>query len=148
MRIDLQYQQLLDEDMENAAQEAVIKKRCTELDLGQKNIPSNSVSSFSHVLRENRTLKRLYLGNNQIADDGARQLALSIESSTLAVLGLSKNSIADLGAQHRGGMLEKNRHLTVIGLENNEIGDRRGERLANALKYNNDLIRLYLDGNN
>jgi Ran GTPase-activating protein (RanGAP) involved in mRNA processing and transport len=146
--IDLRHQQLTDQNMETVAQQAIIDKQCTVLDLGSNNVTSQGVSILGNALRNCTSIKRLYLGDNQIADDGVEELALSVENSTLIVLGLSRNGITDVGAQHLGKMLKENRHLTVLGLEDNRISDRGVELLANALKYNNKLERLLLAENN
>ena len=145
--IDLSHQQLVDENMEIVAQQAIVDKQCTTLDLGFNSVTSIGVSIISNALGNSTTIQRLYFGNNQVADDGVKQLAFSVGNSTLFVLGLSTNGITDLGAQHLGEILKINRHLTVLGLENNKISDRGVELLADALKYNNTLQRLLLAEN-
>ncbi len=81
--IDLSHQPLINQNMEIVAQLAIIDKQCTELDLGSNNITSQYVSILGNALGYNTSIKRLYLGDNQITDDGVEQLALSVENSTL-----------------------------------------------------------------
>jgi hypothetical protein len=145
--IDLSHQQLVDQNMEIVAAQAIIDKQCTELDLGSNNITLQGVIIIGDALCNSSIMRRLYLSDNQLADDGVHHLMLSVENSSLFVLGLSKNGITDVGAQYLTKMLKKNQRLTVLGLEDNEISDQGVELLADALKYNRNLQRLLLTGN-
>ncbi len=146
-KINLASRQLVDQDMNIVAEQAIIEKQCTELDLGSNYITSKGAWIIGNELHKSPIISRLYLSDNQLADDGTHHLALSVENSTLFVLGLSKNGIKDEGAQYLSEMLKRNHRLTVLGLEYNDITDRGVEKLSNALKYNNNLQRLLLAGN-
>ena len=126
---------------------AIIDKECKELDLGNNYITSQGISIISKTLCDNHTLSRLYLSGNQINDEGVHYLTLTMNQSSLIVLGLSKNNITDTGAKYLADMLRENRSLIVLGLEDNEISDQGVELLANALDYNNRLQRLLLARN-
>ena len=146
-RINLSGLSLTDEEMNIVAAEAIVGKQCTQLDLGSNNITSKGALIIVNALGKSETIRRLYLSDNRIADEGAYHLSLSTENSSLFVLGLSRNGITDDGVQHLSKMLGRNHRLLVLGLEDNEISDFGVANLAAALKQNNTLQRLLLAEN-
>lgn len=146
-RIDLSGLNLADQDMNTVADDAIVGKQCTQLDLGSNQITSKGALIIANALGKGETIRRLYLSDNRIGDEGAYHLSLSTENSSLFVLGLSRNGITDDGVRHLSKMLERNHRLTVLGLEENEISDFGVANLATALKQNNTLQRLLLAKN-
>ncbi|UJR07915.1 hypothetical protein I4U23_012198 [Adineta vaga] len=146
-KINLSNLQLIDEDMKIIADEAIITKQCTQLDLGSNNITADGALIIANALRSSTTIQRIYLSDNRIADEGVHHLSLSIKNSSLLVLGLSKNRITDNGIHHLSQMLETNHQLIVLGLEENQISVQGLAALAIALKSNHTLQRLLLAEN-
>ena len=146
-RIDLSGQRLTDELMNTVAEEALIKKRCIEIDLGGNQITSQGVLIISKALNTGVSLQRLYLGGNRIADEGAFYLGPSMCNSSLKVLGLSDCGITDRGAQYLSDMLRAKQTLTVLGLEDNDIGNKGVALLVYGLESNKRLRRLLLARN-
>ncbi|CAF4888973.1 unnamed protein product, partial [Rotaria socialis] len=83
------------------------------------------------------TLTKLYVGENQISDNGAQLFAEVLKTNkTLTVLDLEKNTITDNGAHQLAEALKTNKVLTVLGLNGNQITDDGAQKLADALKTN------------
>lgn len=141
-------QQLTDQHMPMVAKLAIAEKRCKVIDLGYNNITSMGLSEIATRVSTSDSIHRLYLGGNQVADDGVRLLAPLIKDSSLFVLGLADNKITDEGVCCLAEMLKRNKRLTVLGLEYNQIGDQGVERLTDVLKdKNSSLQHLLLAGN-
>lgn len=100
------------------------------------------------VLRNNRTLVTLYLGNNQIGDPGATALGEMLKTnSTLTTLYLNYNPIGDVGAMGLGEVLTNNGTFTELYLSNCQIGDVGATALGEMLRLNVALTRLDLAHN-
>lgn len=142
--IDLRNQQLTDQDMHIVAELAISEKQCKVLDLGCNGITSKELSKITERVSTSKSIRRLYLGNNRVADDGVCILAPVVTNSSLYVLGLSNNIITDQGVCYLAEMLKRNKALTVLGLENNQIGNQGVEMLAAVLKNENSSLQHLL----
>jgi hypothetical protein len=79
----------------------------------------------------------LYLGTNNIGDDGARHLAAALErNNALQVLDLAGNNIGDYGARHLAAALERNVTLRELFLYGNNIGEAGAAALRAVLGTN------------
>ncbi len=142
--ISLYKEDLADRDMEIVVKEAIDNKQCIGLYLGCNEITSIGASILAHSLNNKNNLKRLWLYDNQICDNGVYSLVkiLSINNKILIKLDLGKNSITDEGIKHLVQMLKTNKTLTHLYLNQNEITDYGVKILTNAIQYHNTTIKL------
>ena len=104
---------------------------------------------LANAIATNTTLKRLYLYNNKISDEGAKLLANALKkNNTLEGLDLSENNIGDDGARCIAEVLAVNKTLQWIHLGNNNIGDKGAESIATSLVVNRGIGEIYLNDNN
>jgi hypothetical protein len=100
---------------------------------------------LTSTTENNATLTTLFLGNNNIGDEGARALAAALDNNaTLTRLDLDGNNIGAEGARALAAALDKNATLTTLFLGNNNIGDEGARALAAALDTNHTLQVLDL----
>ena len=93
-------------------------------------------------------LKKLYLSNNEIGDDGAKQLAANLHHCTqLNQLDLSQNEIGDDGAKELVANLHHCTQLNKLDLSHNEIGDDGSKELVANLHHCTQLNKLDLSHN-
>ncbi|MFP3019778.1 MAG: leucine-rich repeat domain-containing protein [Wolbachia sp.] len=107
----------------------------TSLYLGGNNIGDQGAEALTKL----SNLTKLNLRNNNIGDEGVRALA---KLSKLTELDLARNKIGDQGAE----ALAKLSKLTFLNLSNNKIHGSGAEALANGNFPK--LASLYLQGNN
>merc|ERR1711937_80282 len=93
----------------------------------------------------------LYMGRNQIGDDGAAALlAAMIANSEKGVavldLALSYTGIGDVTATELAALLLRMPRMKVLRIEGNEITDKGATAIANAIKFNT-LDELYMGDN-
>ena len=94
------------------------------LKLGFNKLKDKACEYMYEGLKENSTLSQLHLENNQITNDGARFLAMSLlanKYSALTHIYLDHNLIDDEGADHLSTALRNNRSLQYIYMNNNKI---------------------------
>ncbi|CAH3122482.1 unnamed protein product, partial [Porites lobata] len=120
--------------------------------LGCKEISEFLVSFFTSVSDGNCKLSRLYLGYNNVTDEGVTYLveALKHNNCKLNTLNLSKNNVTDKGAECLAEALKhSNCKLNTLDLSENNVTDKGAECLAEALKHSNcKLNTLDLSENN
>lgn len=145
--IDLSRQGLTDEVMNIVVEKALKRRQCIVIDLGNNHITSQGVLVISNALNTGVVLKRLYLGGNPVADEGASHIGRAVCNSSLIVLGLSSCGITDRGARYLSDMLRAKHDLTVLGLEDNDIGNEGVAVLVYGLQANRRLRRLLLARN-
>ncbi|CAF0862927.1 unnamed protein product [Adineta steineri] len=147
--IDLTGHQLIDDDIKIVVTQAIIKKKCTQLKLGQNRITSTGASYLADALRQNNTLEVLSLWNNNLNDIGIRYLTDMLKiNKSLKKLDLSGNHITNIGAMHLTNMLKINRILTHLSLSRTKIDDKGIQPLANDIQNNNKTLQvLSLSGN-
>jgi len=93
-------------------------------------------------------VSQLYLGNNEIGDNGLVHLAKCINSCKyLTSLGLSSNNIGDRGVVELSAALHKNITLRSLYLAWNLISSSGAQALLDALDFNKVLSQLLLSGN-
>lgn len=137
--INLIHEQLNDQDIPIVIEQGIIQRQCTLLDLTGNEITCEGVSYLANALSNNSTLTELILYNNRLGDKGVRLLAfeLSINNRTLKKLNLGLNDLTDDGVQHLAQMLKTNRTLTHLWLHENHIADRGTQFLAAVLARQN-----------
>ena len=94
---------------------------------------------FNEIIKrlrnDDKSLKVLYLHNNNISDAGAKELAQALKvNNSLTVLDLYNNNISDVGAKEIAQALKVNNSLTVLDLYNNNISDEYMEFFNNYNK--------------
>lgn len=82
-------------------------------------ITENGATKIAHGLKENTTLRRLNLDDNQIGNDGLTEIASALPHKTLKSLSANGNNITDSGMESQGLSQVKELHL-----KNNKITDR------------------------
>jgi hypothetical protein len=96
---------------------------------------------MAEALTTNSTLTTLYLGSNNIGDDGAKAMAEALTTnSTLTTLYLRSNNIGYDGAKSLADALTINSTLTTLDLRYSEIG-RWGEELVMFGLLSNTTLR-------
>jgi Ran GTPase-activating protein (RanGAP) involved in mRNA processing and transport len=84
------------------------------------------------MLEVNQTLIWLYLGDNEISDEGVRILSKAIKNqyNTLEMLVLSSNSLlTDLSVDYLLQMIKNNRSLKKLWIDNCNLSDAGKQRL-------------------
>ena len=93
---------------------------------------------FSRLLRKNNTLKKLYLGNNNITDVQSIGEALKT-NKTLTTLYLGNNNITDdSGIQSIIDVLKTNNTLKYLYLRYNQLSDNMKSQLRRIDQYKRD----------
>ena len=147
-----------------------------ELGLCNCNVDTNGLLLLAKNLKQNNTLKRLLLNENQIVDvDVANELSHAIEHhptlqelcishcgigtnehilpsilngcSNLKILRLNENNISSKNITHIGEFLSCNPMLSCLRLDRNLLVDDDAKHLAEALSTNSNLQYLYIKGN-
>jgi len=139
--------ELSDENLEVLAEVV----RNTEV-LEELNLSCNRIAladgRFAEALAHNDTLRVLYLNQNKIRAEGAKQLASALKNNeTLQTIGLDGNQIGDIGAMSLSKALKVNASLLEMSISANDIGYDGAQSLAASLKDNNTLRSLRLRGN-
>lgn len=136
--------------MEYVVQQAIIYNHCSVLDLSANNISSEGASILAHVLKANPPLHELLLDHNHVSDRGTQMLAqaISTDNTNLRVLYLGSNNITNEGAKYLAEMLKTNRTLNRLYLFENTIGDHGVQLLAEALtRHNQSVTHIDFSGN-
>lgn len=105
------------------------------LDLGYNDITSVGIESLAENIRENRSLVRLSLDNNNVGDEGSIALARAFQGQhrKLKILQLRKNNIRDRGAIALAYLSARNPQLRELFLDENTIGIPGGQAMGYAL---------------
>ncbi len=140
------------------AQELIdgVNRGVTEADLNLpddvKNNPALNlaeIQKLAEFLKEDKALKKLSLGRNNMDADGAAAIADSLKvNTTLEILNLRNNNIGDTGASDIATALKKNKGLKNIHLMYNSIEVVGASDIATALKENKTLNTLNIQNNN
>jgi len=146
-RVDLSFQNLHDGNIEILVEVLEKSEVLEELNLWS-NFIALTDNKFTNALAQNRTLRVLSLGSNQIACEGAKRLADSIKvNQSLQEIHLGDNNMGDDGAKSFADALKVNTTLQVIGIYGNNIGDQGVESLAASLKNNQNVRTVWLHEN-
>ena len=148
--VNLYKTELTNRDVVIVIKEAMDNKQCVGLYLGLNKITSIGVSILADSLKDNKTLEKLSLYDNEAGDNGIYFLAkaLSIYNRNLKKLDLGKNKITDEAVKHLAQMLKVNKTLALLYLTQNEITDGGVFILADTIQnYNTTLELLHLSEN-
>lgn len=100
------------------------------------------------MLKINKYLKLLWLGNNNIDCQSLRILTDGIAAnSSLKVLYLNRNLIRDDGACYFFEMMSKNTTIETLYLDFNRISDKGCQALSKCLLFNQALNLVYMNDN-
>lgn len=105
---------------------------------------------MADVLRDNDTLKELYLYSNKLGPEDASHIASMLANKRrLTALGLSNNFIGTEGALYLAEHALRDKPLLAkLSLEGNAIGSRGLRAIAEALSVGNEELReVYLYNN-
>jgi len=118
------------------------------LNIGCARVKKMSALRLGNVLKNVKTLKKLYLHRNAFGKSGAAAIfeALKVNKS-IVKLDLRENEIGCNGAVAAAAMISGNSTLKYLSLQNNKIGEKGCMALANALRENYVLHVLSLQGN-
>ena len=106
------------------------------------------MKKFASALPKNQTLRTLSLFDNNIGNEGAKQLADMLKVNTsIQEMYLGYNNIGDEGAKQLGGALAKNKTLRKLRLYYTKIGDEGAEVLADMIKGNTSIQEIDLGYN-
>ncbi len=119
------------------------------------------MKEITNALTANNALNYLFLGENNIGSEGAKDIALALQTkatlyipdvlqegatgislppnSTLTYLDLSGNQIGDEGATELGRLLQSTKSLTYLNLSFNGIRDDGARAIAYALQPQSDI---------
>jgi Ran GTPase-activating protein (RanGAP) involved in mRNA processing and transport len=116
------------------------------LDLVHTRIGKVGLKAIVDVLiKTNRTVKRLYLGGNDLDPDDAYLIANLLKSnSSIEALLLNVNYLGDRGIEILADALAINTSITELGLASNGITDRGCKILMTAIESMPNLTRLDL----
>lgn len=119
-----------------------------KLYLGQDEIGDEGASCIAESLKGPCQLSELRLHDNKIADAGAAALASSLQTNArISVLVLGHNQIKELGGASLGLMLRFNSAITDLDVSANDLGDHGVKLLAECLPSNKALRNLHLARN-
>jgi len=143
-KINLSCKNLRDDDLAVIIALLQESKVLQELWLGGNRI-NLADGKFTDALANNRTLRVLVLGKNQIETEGMKQLANALKvNQTLQGIHLRNNQINDEGAKIFAGALMINKSLQVINLRFNKIGNDGATSLAASIRENKILSQIDL----
>lgn len=138
---------LIDRDIPIITQEVLVNRHCTELDLASNRLTSEGARLLAIALETNTTLEILDLSSNRIKDEGVQYLVESLRSHpSLKYLRLGTNAITDVGAEHLARLLLENRRLILLDIFSNELTSRGVISLAKAVPHS--CLEYFYIGNN
>ncbi len=147
---DLHGKQLEDRDVQTICDQLKASTNCVTLDLRHNEITDDGAFELANLLRTNHVLQELLLDYNRISDKGFRQLlsVLTNESKTLKSLYVDENNITSEVTSELIQMLKNNTTLTDLSLAYNDIDDQCMQQLCEVLTTKNKTLkRLFLHGN-
>ena len=119
-----------------------------KLYLGQDDISDEGASCIAECLKGQCQLSELRLHDNKISDAGAAALASALQGNArICVLVLGHNQIKELGGASLGLMLRFNSSITDLDVSANDLGDHGVKLLAECLPSNRALRNLHLARN-
>jgi Ran GTPase-activating protein (RanGAP) involved in mRNA processing and transport len=113
--------------------------------LGAANIDNDGVRALANALKENTTVKAIYLDNNVIGAEGASTLADAIKvNTTVTRINISSNVIGAEGATALADALKVNMSVTTINLRSNGISKSNGVSFDALVARNKRLRCMFL----
>ena len=121
-----------------------------ELNLRRNKINLKGIEQLADALKENnKTIVVLYLGDNNIGDEGDKCIAdVLVVNKSLQDIVLSSNNINLEGAKYLADALKENDTLKELAIDKNNIGDGGAVRIAEAIQHNQSVKTLALGFNN
>ena len=102
---------------------------------------------ISKVLQKNSSLKTLCMGNNNITDVVANNIAAVISCNKMQELDVSSNGLQTTGAIKLARALQNISTLTNLYINNNNIKDEAADDIAAALSCNPHLEEIDIGEN-
>ena len=113
--------------------------------LHQNRMPVQTFSVLARQLKNNTTLKQLWLRGCGLNSQSAESLAEALTTNKhLKQLGVGDNALCDDGIQHLAHALRVNQGLKDLYLESCGMTDVGLEYLAKSLQHNNVLTKLHI----
>lgn len=118
----------------------------TSLNIDRNHIGKQGLIAIANVLKQNNSLKRLSLVDNEFVDqDSISKFAESLKfNKTLTYLCLSDNDLSPQSGITIAKALVLNNCLEVIDLQKNSFDDRTAREFLDTLKFNKTLLKLKL----
>ena len=119
------------------------------VDLRWHRISASHAQTVGELLQRASSLTIIHLQSNQLADEGAEAIAAAlISNQTIKGVGLGTNCIADKGVISLVQMLHHNTHLQWLDLQTNKFGEASSTAMSHMLLKNQQLRQLWLGNNN
>ncbi len=144
LKLGLRHRDITLQQVTRIAKELTTNTSLISLDLeGNREVRCQGAEAIADVLKRNRSIIYLNLGECEISDRGMLALAKALEvNRSLIFLNLSFNAIWDEGAKAIAGVLSVNHTLTYLCLLANSIMYDGAKAIAEALKINRGLISI------
>ncbi|XP_040268236.1 NACHT, LRR and PYD domains-containing protein 3-like [Bufo bufo] len=109
--------------------------RIEELDLGNNNVPDSCCIHFASVMRNNQSLKRLLLSNNELSGPHFSHLmeALSSPDCRIEELNLAGNNLQNSSCIHLASAIRNNQSLKKLDISHNNLSGPDFSDLMEAL---------------
>ena len=115
-------------------------------------VESNYITNLNREVVSNmlRSLTKLYIGKNQLGNEGAKLLSEGLLNvSSLQILNVQNSRITCEGAKALANALKWNKSLRILDLSSNNIGDDGAMAFADILaRINSTLVGLLVPRNN
>ncbi len=119
------------------------------LNLRQNQLGDQGVLCLMNALKSNHTISELDLTCNQVGPLGAQAIAevLTLPNTSLKLLFLGENQLGDDGMETISMALKENTSVTYLDLQTNNISFIGAEALDETFRLNRTLTHVILDGN-
>eukprot|EP00929_Paragymnodinium_shiwhaense_P070276 TRINITY_DN35595_c0_g1_i4.p1 TRINITY_DN35595_c0_g1~~TRINITY_DN35595_c0_g1_i4.p1 ORF type:complete len:966 (+),score=219.68 TRINITY_DN35595_c0_g1_i4:114-3011(+) len=116
------------------------------LELNECGIDADACQAIADLLQEHQTLRKIFLSDNCIGNDGAiRFCAGAAASPSLALVHLARNSIvADRAAEAIGDMMRNCETLTELNLSGNKLDPAGAPAIGNAIEHSR-VLTMFLE---
>ena len=123
--------------------------RLQTLSLARNNVRVEDPADISDFLAHNRTLTRLDVSKNTLANEGAIGIAACLATATSALVhvDLSSNRIKDDGGVAVAEALSKNSTALTVNLRNNILRNGTGDALARVMETNKTIQSMDIEFN-
>jgi len=117
--------------------------------IGNNNITKEAADDIKAVLSHNINLQLLNLNENHLQALGITKICKGLQNThTLLQLGLRCNNATITASHHIATVLSCNSNLQVLNLDGNDLQAIGTKRIMNALNDSSRLIELYMGDNN
>ncbi|XP_018426484.1 PREDICTED: ribonuclease inhibitor-like [Nanorana parkeri] len=113
--------------------EALTTSRIEELHLKYNKLTDSSCPDLASGIRDNKTLKRLYLSNNNLAGPHFRDLMAALKTSRIEELHLDNNQLTDSSCPDLASGIRNNQTLRILDLSGNNLEGPHFRDLMEAL---------------